>query len=283
MWLHQIECCYPVGGKQRAGYNPNMAKRRTKLPKRLRGQENWDKWEKALAFAAVMPRFFAPSTRERRERIKTLHYLDLLERMVGCESDSAEFIRLHLTNRLERRRRDLISTARLTWYREQLFIEEEAGSLAPSILTTGLIVKILCSERRDGKRQRTIVAAYDHLRDNYKPGIAIRTSEKATEAIWRKWKHAAHLCAAFVDFLPFDRALQINNATLVDLEGRFDEFVATAVYYQSFLTGEAGDGAIPWRTRKQFELATVDALTLTASPFARSDLPLWDRKPGTAG
>ncbi len=260
-----------------------MAKWRTKLPKQLRKEQTWGKWEKALAFAAVMPRLLAPSTKERRDRIKTLHYLDLLNRLAAAEAGGTDVIIPHLTKRFEHRWADLVNTARLRWYREQLFVSERGGKYAPSIITSGLIVKILRGDHWGPKNRRTIGGAYAILRERYRPGTVVRTSEKETEKIWRKWKHAAHLCAAFVDFLPFEPALQIDEGTLIDLEDRFDEFVATAVQYQTFLTGNGAGDEIPQATRRQFELATFDTLALSAAPFSKLDLPLWDRRPKVVG
>ena len=56
-------------------------------------------------------------------------------------------------------------------------------------------------------------------------------------------------------------------------------FVATALHYQSFLTGERiADGVhILPATVRLLETASFEKMALSVSSFAKSDLPLWVR------
>jgi len=247
-----------------------MKKWRTNLPKWLREKRDWDEWQSRLCFATILPRLLAPNRRRRRSQITTLHYLVLLERLAGEKGRSASAVRELVIKRLKGRLMDLVHTARIGWYREQLLLTAKASTYLSSILMTGLIVKAL--ESRHGVRNDWRVL--DQHRGGR--GFIIRDEEELEE-VWRKWKHAAHLCAAFVDYLPRQPALQIDDKTWRMLEDNMANFVTTALHYQRFLTGERiMDGvSIPSATIRLFEIAKFEKLNLSARSFAKSDLPVW--------
>ena len=258
-----------------------MVKWRTAVPKFLRNKKQWDEWEAALAFATIFPRLLSPRRKARRSRIRTLHYLVLLERLSGERRKRVRPVREFVTRRLRTRLGDLAHTARIEWYREQMLLDSKAGEYITPILTVGTITKILMSRHGIRGERRTLDAAFDYLGTHYGRGIAITGDRDCAERYWRKWKHAAHLCAAFVDFLPRDRALRVDEETLSQLEKKVASFVVTAMHYQDFLAGvspEAGGVGIRDGTRRSFKLAVLDSVALTVANFVKDDLPLWDSR-----
>lgn len=261
-----------------------MTKWRTNIPKWLRQSKEWNEWESALVFATVWPRLLAPNNRKRRSQIRTLHYLALLEQMAGAKGRRAALVRDFVIKRLQSRLMDLAHTARIEWYRQQLFLDATAGSYITPILTTGVLVKVLASPNGIRHGRRVVSAATEFLVANHRRGIAIVGDEDKAEESWRKWKHAAHLCAALVDYLPRDSTPQINDATLRQIEADMASFITTALHYQKFLTGhlEPKGVGIPAATRRSFKLASLDPIELSAPGFAKDDLPAWDRKRGVS-
>jgi hypothetical protein len=133
-------------------------------------------------------------------------------------------------------------------------------------------------------RHRVLWTAQAYIYQNYLTGVAIYANDFNTRKSWFTWKRVAHLCAAFVDFLPYSASVQIDDQTLASLEQNMASFASTALHYQRFLTGQCViEGAeIPFGTRKSFKLALLPKLNLIAQPFTKSELPKWDRRPKRA-
>lgn len=255
-----------------------------KVPKLLRAKKKWNRWDSSLAFAAVWPWLLSPKNEKRRGRIKTLHYLALLEKMAGARGAGASAVRAVLVKRLQSRLVELAHTARIEWYRQQLmFVGATPGSFVAPVLTTGFLVKVLRGPNGVRNRKRSMVAAYDYLVTNHRRGTVIRGDEDEAEKHWRKWKHSAHLCAALVDFLPPGSAFEINQAILNDIEENMGAFIATARNYEQFLMNEeeVTKDEIPLATRRRFELARLVPLDLSIPARVRDELPAWDRKPNS--
>lgn len=265
-------------------YPVYMTALQMKVPKLLREKKKWNRWESSLAFAAVWPWLLSPDKDKRRDRIKTLHYLALLEKMVGVKGPNASAIRAVLVKRLRSRLVELAHTARIEWYRQQLMFEGATpGAYVAPVLTTGFLVKVLRGPDGVRNRKRVLSAAIDYLLINHQRGTVIRGDEDEAKKHWRKWKHSAHLCAALVDFLPPGSSFEINQAVLNDIEENMGAFIATAQRYEQFLAGEeeTTKGEIPQATRRSFELARFVPLALSIPARVRDGLPAWDRKPNS--
>lgn len=254
-----------------------MVKWRTRVPAYLRDKADWDEWQSSFAFATIWPRLLAPGNRRRRSQIRTLYYLVLLERLAGVRTKTAVEVRERVVKRIETRLLDLAHTQGIEWYREQIKLDATAGAYIAPILTTGLLVKVMAAHGEWSQSERTVAAATRTIVEDYGGGgVAINGSEEGVVAAWRKWKHAAHLCAALVDYLPFTRTLTLSQAELERIERRdMAMLVVTAIHYQSFLTGES----FQFRTRRSFKLANLDSVALKVGSIAKLELPPWDRKP----
>jgi hypothetical protein len=257
-----------------------MAGRLIDLPLGLADLEVWDAWDNRLAFATIVPRLLAPATGRRRGRIRTLFYLDLLERAKGATDARGREVRDFLEAYCRQHQSRLLGTSTLASYRERLHLGTSGGKYIGEILTVGLTSKIMASPNGVADGQRILATAQAYIYENYHTGIAIYANEFDTRTSWFTWKRVAHLCAAFVDSLPLSASPQIDNETLSNLERNMGSFATTAIYYQRFLSGQRviGDAEIPARSRHSIKLALLPELKLIAPDYAKSDLPTWDRQ-----
>jgi hypothetical protein len=257
-----------------------MPARLIKLVLGLPELETWGEWDNAFAFATIIPRLLAPETDRRRGRIRTLFYLALMQRAKRATDARGRELSEFLEDYCDRTKHRLIGTSTVRSYRNRLYLGTDAGTYIGKILTTGLTAKIMASPSGVAKGQRVLATAQSFIYDNYSTGIAIYANAHDTRRLWFTWKRVAHLCAAFVDFLPFTQSIEIDEQTLATLEENMARFATTAMYYQRFLTGQhvIDDAPIPERTRRSFKLALLPDLRLITEPYTNSELPPWDRR-----
>ncbi len=259
-----------------------MPKYLLELPLQLEALPAWTSWDQSLAFATIVPRLLAPASARRRGRIRTLFYLSLLEVAKTNADGRAKEVDVFLAEYFNRRRGAILGTSTMTSYRKRLFLGTTRGTCIRQILTVGLTARVMASDDGVEDNARVLATAQAYVCNNYKTGLAVAGDAFSTRQAWFTWKHVAHFCAAFVDFVQEQRRGPIvDDETLSVLERNMDRFCRTTLHHQLFLTGRniIGGVEIPQRTRKSFGLALLPDLLLTASPYAEQALPTWDKRP----
>ena len=250
-----------------------------RLPLQLASLRTWCEWDHALAYAAVIPHLLSPDNDRHRGRIRTVYYLQLLRRMKRVKGARAAGIKAFLESQCDAQHlRSLTKTSSYVTYQRRLHLTNKGGARIRSILTTGLIAKVLVSPHAVQKGRRTLTQAYNYVYAQHRTGLAIESHNPRTRLLWFSSKRAAHLCAAFVDFLQHrGRQPIVDTSTLLVLEQTMGAFLATSLMYQELLIGGTDLGVpLPASTRSQMKLRSLPSLACSHDPFRLDALPRWD-------
>lgn len=253
-----------------------------RLPLQLASLETWCEWDHALAYAAVIPHLLSPDNDRHRRRIRTVYYLNLLRRMKRAKGARAIKVKAFLEKQCDTRHlRSLTKTSSYVTYQRRLYLTNRAGAQIKSVLTTGVIGKVLVSEHAVHDGRRTLNRAYEYVYSQYRTGLAIESHDPRTRLVWFAYKRVSHLCAAFSDFLSRRGRQPVVNADVLQaLEQNMNAFIATALAYQALLTGKTQtDVPLPASTHKQMRLRHLPSLEGSHKmTFFSDDLPRWDTR-----
>jgi hypothetical protein len=239
----------------------------------------------------VIPYLLQLGSASQRRRVRTVFYLDLLVRMAS-KSEAEIDTRIYGYLKQRCRERHVWSAVRKAsarrTYEHRLFLRnaiaqrkrKDINTQVRSLLTTGLIVKILASRYAVKGFRRNQTEAYFYLVDAYESVPAISADGRRSRDYWRECKPIASLCAALIDFLmQRTGALRIDRQTLQSLKADMAAFLRTAYEYQKFLLGE--DDAIQ-PTLSVSAIRRINVKRLPPIECGRSyrtpKLPRWGRK-----
>lgn len=252
-----------------------------RLPLQLASLRTWCEWDHALAYAAVIPHLLSPDNDRHRGRIRTVYYLQLLRRMKRVRGTRAANIKAFLESQCDARHlRSLTKTSSYVTYQRRLYLTNKAGAQIRSVLTTGLVAKVLVSPHAVHQGRRTLTKAYDYVYAHHRTGLAVESHNPRTRVVWFSSKRVAHLCAAFVDFLQHrGRHPVVGASTLLALEQTMGAFLATALVYQDLLSGRAQlDVQLPASTRTLMKLRSLPRLACSDDAFHLDAVPRWDAR-----
>lgn len=250
-----------------------------RLPLKLASLRTWCEWDHALAYAAVIPHLLSPDNDRHRGRIRTVYYLHLLRRMKRVRGMRAANIKAFLESQCDARHlRSLTKTSSYVSYQRRLHLTNKGGVQIRSVLTTGLIAKVLVSPHAVHQGRRTVAQAYNYVYAQHRTGLAIESHNPRTRVLWFSSKRVAHLCAAFVDFLQHrGRQPVVDASTLLTLEQTMGAFLTTALVYQDLLGGGAQlDVQLPASTRTLMKLRRLPRLACSHDVYHLDTLPRWD-------
>jgi hypothetical protein len=252
-----------------------------RLPLKLASLRTWSEWDHALAYAAVTPHLLSPDNDRHRGRIRTVYYLHLLRRMKRVKGPRAAIIKAYLESQCDAQHlRSLTKTSSYVTYQRRLHLTNKGGAQIRSVLTTGLVAKVLVSPHAVHQGRRTLTQAYNYVYAQHRTGLAVESHNPRTRVLWFSSKRAAHLCAAFVDFLQHrGRQPVVDASTLLALEQTMGAFLATALVYQDLLSGGTQlDTQLPASTRTQMKLRSIPSLACSYDAYYLDALPRWDAR-----
>lgn len=162
-------------------------------------------------------------------------------------------------------------------YRHRLYFDwsaQKAGSAIRSILTTGLLVKIVCSGRaNDAFGNASTERAVEYILENYSTTILIASNRLDTRQAWFRMKPAAPIAAAFLQFVQDHQLSRFDSSAFSLLRQEIGAVWANADVFRERLLSSPRRGCKPFIGAEG--LLPIPGWYSGCMSTATDDLPGW--------
>lgn len=151
---------------------------------------------------------------------------------------------------------------------------KSSDTRARGILTTGLLVKILCSKRADDSSgNASMERARAFLCDRYETSALIAANQLQTKKAWSNYRPVAHMAAAFLQFVQDRQITEFDSAAFSDLRRSIGTVLANTRIYREILMSPLRRGGRPFLSDS--ELLPVPIWPVNEPSTVSNDLPEW--------
>lgn len=251
------------------------------FPPSIGTKPEWTPYERGIGTSIAQACLLSPRSRRKRERYVTGLLFNRLESIF--EVGDRDLARVVL-QRVISDPRDFGKLSPISDYMDRLHFrvpgrKERSRSLlfVRNIIAVGLTLKILVAASLKDRRKLTLDDAQRELSEQF--GYIVGNNEAYPREAWFKWRHAAHLCAAVVDYLP--KHLKVDENFWQEIEDDLPNFLATAIIYQRFLVAQYNEAgrSLSRQMLQDLQLLTIpDTICVGPAPRYSIELPRWRKK-----